>query len=461
MLNSIIKIKEAISKIGKSIDEIEENDYEESEYFELPIVKNKIIGCWADIVSGIHELKAVHESAGRSVPEFLMRAQIYSETTTPGLIGAKDFSMLVNSIRMVYDILCEEDVFVGVEQYASGHNAEHTFHDLPANEEFIRMFAESLKSEEGKPVNVLDINAGNGSFINFFKNYYSGPNNVYGVFSGDGYYNMDYRNMCARSMVCSVKDMHIQNGSFDVVVCSPNVDAIRKDINPLKRTERVMITKAYEYLNRNGVMFISLPVSSLRADLCVWISKNLKNIQIRIDDENILRIVGRKNVEPGKESDNKILNLLRLFILRTAKQRQNFLMENPLEEYALKPCEYEIKTFRGGTLDDDEMERIFADSAAQKEFLHKRNKSNRIQKKNPLLPFSIGQIGLVLTSGCLDGIVTDKDGNAHVVKGRVVKQEEEKETVDTEHNKITVSTIKANRVQIEVMLPDGTYRKLA
>ena len=79
--------------------------------------------------------------------------------------------------------------------------------------------------------------------------------------------------------------------------------------------------------------------------------------------------------------------------------------------------------------------------------------------KNPLLPFNIGQLGLVLTSGCLDGIVEEGDGYSHLIKGRVSKQTIEVETEKNNNIEITETTV--NKVEINVLLPNGEFKVLA
>jgi hypothetical protein len=79
--------------------------------------------------------------------------------------------------------------------------------------------------------------------------------------------------------------------------------------------------------------------------------------------------------------------------------------------------------------------------------------------KNPLLPFNTGQLGLVLTSGCLDGIIDEGNGYSHIVKGRVVKKTEKENDNIGEDIELTETT--SNRVEINVIMPDGTHKILA
>jgi hypothetical protein len=120
----------------------------------------------------------------------------------------------------------------------------------------------------------------------------------------------------------------------------------------------------------------------------------------------------------------------------------------------------EIELFRGSVLDTDDMQRIVETSGCVESFWQ----NQRVEKlsesvKQPLLPFNIGQIGLVLTSGCLDGVIDEGNGNCHVIKGRVSKKSTvERNSVD---GNIEVIETVSNRVEINVILPNGEHKVLA
>jgi hypothetical protein len=77
----------------------------------------------------------------------------------------------------------------------------------------------------------------------------------------------------------------------------------------------------------------------------------------------------------------------------------------------------------------------------------------------PLLPFNMGQIGLVLTSGCLDGIVEEYEGQYHAIKGMVTKIRDFNNNIE-ENDETSIETI-SNKVQINLLTPDGQFIELA
>ena len=93
-------------------------------------------------------------------------------------------------------------------------------------------------------------------------------------------------------------------------------------------------------------------------------------------------------------------------------------------------------------LDDKEIDSIFKTSTL-KEKIYESQVYKPIYKeeKQPLLPLNLGQLGLVLTSGCLDGIVDEGNGFAHIIKGRVEKRILQKKIDDNDTIKNVSTTI--------------------
>lgn len=79
---------------------------------------------------------------------------------------------------------------------------------------------------------------------------------------------------------------------------------------------------------------------------------------------------------------------------------------------------------------------------------------------HPLIPFSPGQLGLVLVSGYVDGIVDEGDGNYHVIKGFCYKDPVDNDTVDEDGTTIRNLTY-FNRTAVRAFLGDGTFVSLS
>ena len=134
--------------------------------------------------------------------------------------------------------------------------------------------------------------------------------------------------------------------------------------------------------------------------------------------------------------------------------------ENLILDYVLPSKHIPIETFRGSVLDMEELHYLVQNSGAVDEMFENQHVEKIGESSTrPLLPFNIGQIGLVLTSGCLDGIIDEGDGHYHLVKGQVSKKTDVESNVS--NGVIDETEIISNRVEINVMLPNGEFKTLA
>jgi hypothetical protein len=253
----------------------------------------------------------------------------------------------------------------------------------------------------------------------------------------------------------------IQNNAFDVIYCNA-ATLTDIDINNYfsnKRPEKAYIADMFKYLKDNGVMVITMPFTRLFKDVCAMLSKQLINIQVcKAELEEfyglgLIHIVGLK--QPSKEIRNEeYIKLRRLYDFSQIGHTRDF------QEYTLPKSGTVIELFKGSVLDLDEIQNI-VDSSTLMNKVWDSQKAEKLEEniKNPLLPFNIGQIGLVLTSGCLDGLVNEADGGCHLIKGRVSKKTQKTEFRNNHTIEVTETTV--NRVEINVLLPNGEFKTLA
>lgn len=260
-----------------------------------------------------------------------------------------------------------------------------------------------------------------------------------------------------------LKGSRIQNNAFDIVYCQPQVlyEFDPNDFFFNKRVEKSYISDMFKYLRNDGIMVITMPCTRLFKDVCSMLAKQLKNIQVfktgevDFDSIGLIHIVGQKDPvkEPRSEEYSKLRRLFDYNHISTINDIEEF-------EYILPRVNTVIETFKGSALDLDEIESIVDNSS----LIDKMLESQKVQKldeniKHPLLPFNIGQLGLVLTSGCLDGIVDEGDGFKHLIKGRVSKYTMEVENDTDKGVEVTETTV--NKVEINVLLPNGEFKVLA
>lgn len=118
-----------------------------------------------------------------------------------------------------------------------------------------------------------------------------------------------------------------------------------------------------------------------------------------------------------------------------------------------------ITNFQGSVVDPNELITLYNNSSLTSEINNMKYKNKNATLASPPLPFNTGQIGIVLTSGCLDGIIEEDDTHCHIVKGQVIKYMDEITDYDSTEDTTTVTKITSNRSEINAFLPDGTYKR--
>lgn len=260
-----------------------------------------------------------------------------------------------------------------------------------------------------------------------------------------------------------LRGSRIQNNAFDIMYVQPQVmyEFDPNDMFVNKRVEKNYLADMFKYMRNDGVMVITMPYTRLFKDVCAMLSKQLKNIQVcrvgesDFDNIGLIHIIGQKEASKEIRSE-EYATLRRLYDYNSIPM----VSEIDLNEYTLPRTATIIELFKGSALDLEEIESI-VDNTSIMDRIWASQKVEKLDEniKNPLLPFNIGQLGLVLTSGCLDGIVDEQDGFKHLIKGRVSKQILEVETDTDKGLEITETTV--NKVEINVLLPNGEFKVLA
>jgi hypothetical protein len=77
--------------------------------------------------------------------------------------------------------------------------------------------------------------------------------------------------------------------------------------------------------------------------------------------------------------------------------------------------------------------------------------------RRPPLALSVGHLALLLSSGQLDGLVTEPGGGKHVVRGTARKHEElSEETTEEDKNSIKTTKVFTERIKLLVRAVDDT-----
>lgn len=324
---------------------------------------------------------------------------------------------------------------------------------------FLQLFRQAVKWHQDKN-DIFEMYCRNSQTPQALKD--SVPNvNVYGIDPDRNVRSAD-RSLFKRMIYGNLKGSVITNNCFDVIICAPTISiTLTKKNNVYVRPEKDTLVKAVDYLKPNGVLLFALPYYRFYNDICSHLIKYYENFQIRrdISSEMVYVVCTKKEVKTKDINDNTaVFEQLRRMPLHFIETPDT---NTPLQPISLPLKHVEIKRFRGAELDEEELVLSHKVSRSTQQFWQaQQTEKLGDNKARPLLPFNIGQLGLILTSGCLDGIVDEENGCCHVVKGRVIKKTLTEEAVDTATRQMQLITTTTNRVEISAFLPDGTYKCL-
>lgn len=81
------------------------------------------------------------------------------------------------------------------------------------------------------------------------------------------------------------------------------------------------------------------------------------------------------------------------------------------------------------------------------------------ESRHPLLPFSPGQLGLVLVSGDVDGVIVENEEFAHAIKGSTIRTPETSTEYDPHSNRVTKIT-HSTTTSVVMLTGDGEFKSL-
>lgn len=285
-------------------------------------------------------------------------------------------------------------------------------------------------------------------------------NKFYHVSTGSSFYcrKEDY---IEKSILGGAGRCMITNNSFDIVVgyVPSQVELTNPNVaNPL---DYEYISRMIAYAVPNAPMVFIMPMFRLTRNICSFMSKYLRDVEIYAlpHTKKICAIVARKN-DGEAEVDEDIFAKLRYYQIQYAEYEYK-KWEGNEREFVIDWEKPVIKYFRGSLISDEDIADMYNASDAVTNFW-KNQKQELLSDyhKRPLLPFNIGHLGLVLTSGCLDGIVQEDETHSHLVKGRIIKVKNKEEILDSAGVTATLEETTSNQVEINLFLSDGSYKSL-
>lgn len=331
------------------------------------------------------------------------------------------------------------------------------FENFPNYEADYNFCAEALKVNSIREVNALEANCKFGFVGSEFKKVIPSLR-LWGVHPLSGCQRTEYHRLAQGK----IKDAIISQNSFDVVILDTPIQANFLTLFNSKKTEIEILRHSLQPLRSGGAFIMKIPYFRLYRDMCVLLCKSLRNIQIRKGPQSSFTDNGLVYIM-GIRKDDKIIAPDDFNLLLNAYQSDQLadVSTTPFIPMTLPDTDLPIKIFRGTDLTDEDIQDAYKESPCRKQFwANLADQNNRSLNKQPPLPLGVGHIGLVLTSGCLNGIVDEEDGCCHLIKGTTIRYTDvQKDPIDDYHESVTETL--SSRVYINAFLPDGTYLTLA
>jgi len=434
--DSIARMQSLQKRLGKTI--VTEND------------KSRLIGYCLDLMMAYEELSKIKKNNFYSAIKINIKSYLEQFKS---IDNPEKFKEMIQNLITIVTLGKEVDYF---------YYEEHNYTKI--TEENMNLIFNNFHEKDNK-INILDITCNTGINIKSLSNIFQNST-TYGICESIN--EKQKAKFYANKVITGTSfGNRISNNVFDIVFLQPTISYSFKknqynDMFQKNKKEKIYIQNSLKYVREDGIVIIVMPYYRLYKDICLLLSKNLKNLQIRkLENEessDLIVLMGQKPLE--KQLDKRIYEILRN--LNDIKEIES-LKEHSMNSIQFKPNCLSIDLFRGSILDEFEIINMLKNSKIKNKFWKQQDTNNKLDKETkPLLPFNIGQIGLVLTSGSLDGIIEEENGSKHIIKGRVIKKTDSNYDVSTDNNTehmIVEETI-SNKVEIVVLMPDGRSKIL-
>ncbi len=304
-------------------------------------------------------------------------------------------------------------------------------------------------------VNVLDPCCGEGTAL---KDLVEGAKAAtYGI-ELDEYRAKQAKDVLDYLLRCSYEDVRISNNSFSCLFLNPPYDwqaGSRSESDRNERTEKAFLSDTMKYLLPEGVLVYIVPQKRVTADVAKILCYKFEDFNTyRFPDDEYERfrqivLFGRRKSKGSV--DESCMEMLGAIPCTELPEIPH--LDRPAYELPGSP---EVKLFRSTLIDEKELEKELASSILWEKLNgHGRNGKDGVGR--PPLPLHTGHIGLLLASGCLDGVVGEGD-DRHIVRGKVEKIVHT--TQEYEGDVVIERSVDSYKVSVKVLTPDGEIRSL-
>lgn len=248
----------------------------------------------------------------------------------------------------------------------------------------------------------------------------------------------------------------ISHEAFHTMLLNPPYLSVLNESGNKSRHEKRFLMDSLWHLMMGGLLIYIIPYYRLTPDICRILSDNFENLSVwRFTEDEFKKfkqvaVLGlrRKRID-GSEAVSALT--------KYAFNPELLPCITELEEgrYPLPSVAKTVEVFRGERFNEKELEQQLARSDSFTRLMAHSELDSA--GKRPLLPLSIGQVGLIGGSGLINGLV-DCD-SPHIIKGRIVKEKrvssEEQYSVRGMHMGAEIKETITNKMIFNILTASG------
>ena len=391
---------------------------------------------------------------------FLLEAEEYALAPLAGQLhdGMKGYDLMSANYKPVYDAVC---AFAGKMPMGDTANAQvigRLMNNVklgfyPTDPDNIALMLRGIRFPEGVTTNLLDPCCGCGSAL---KQLAVGNNcYTYGVELDEGRAEEAQKTL-HRVGFGSFFYSTVSREAFHLLFLNPPYLSVLNQSGSRSRHEKRFLIESLPTLAIGGLLIYVVPYYRLTQDICQILVDNFDDLSVwRFTDAEFKKfkqvaVFGVRKKRAHETQDTAWLE-------RYAYSPDTIPSLTELDEgrYALPAHPLEVKDFRGENFNEKELEVQLRRSGSFAQMMARSELDGGV--KRPLLPLSIGQIGLIGGSGMINGLIECE--HPHIIKGRIVKvvrsESEEKFSARGQHMATEVRETITNKMIFNVLTPNG------
>ena len=372
--------------------------------------------------------------------------------------GLQGFNLMSNAYRPVYDVLRDFAGKLPVEGTASAAVIGRLMNNVkmgyyPTAPDNISLILRGVRFPEGVTTNLLDPCCGCGKAL---RQLAQGNNcYAYGV-ELDESRAEEAQTRLHRVGFGSFFYSRISHEAFHLLFLNPPYLSVLNESGGRARHEKRFLIESLCHLAYGGLLIYVIPYYRLTQDICRVLCDNFDGLTVwRFTDGEFKKYKQIAVMGIRKRRDMEPSDALWLEQYTVDPAAIPSLTELPEDKYTLPVQPLEVPVFKGEKFNRKELEQQLRRSGSFAQMMARSELDGGV--KHPLLPLSIGQIGLIGGSGMINGLI--ECDTPHVIKGRIVKvvstEIENQFTSTGEHYGAVERQVISNKMIFNVLTPQG------